>query len=614
MACYLLAYGPVLHSQVVMSRLEEVHKNTDARVNLLLDAVAADPLSSEPWSAIAQIELARLKQNPDNPESMKQFVTATNHVVELRPHSSTAWRQIGRWYSEFHEANHHAPTAKLAANFFAHAVELYPNLASLRAEYALALQRKRRTGAGASADRNGPAVGRANPARRQKTVERASPTARRAGSPAALTASLVGAYNRVSGRVCPDVVRRAFRSLRTDLLAMKVSYVVIVAVVLGSMLGVAITWANFHESPPLTHGTTAAGPVEAAVHGRPKALVDAPFHDFGPVERDSKVEHIFHVTNMGDAPLTLKAAGTTCTRCTIAELSKSELLPGETGEVKVEYTATNTQPRFRQHASIRTNDPDQPVVDLTISGLVKSRFRILPDYLVLSRFSSTEGKTAEIKVFAFVAKEISLEKFEFLIPETASLFTATSEPIPGDQLTDRDALCGLRVLVTAKPGLPLGPIRQTIRLELKMGDRGENTVVEVAIEGTVDSDISIVGKGWNAEYARLRIGEVKSSVGATRDLLLVIRGPHRHDVKITPAVIEPSWIKVKLGEPTELKTGADSQRGVTQIPLTIEIPPGLPPVNHLGSTEDGKYAEVILETTHPDVEKIRMFLQFVIVQ
>jgi hypothetical protein len=67
-------------------------------------------------------------------------------------------------------------------------------------------------------------------------------------------------------------------------------------------------------------------------------------------------------------------------------------------------------------------------------------------------------------------------------------------------------------------------------------------------------------------------------------------------------------MKVTVGEPTELRSGA-----VTQIPLTIEIPPGQPPVNHLGY-DQGAYAEIVLETTHPEVKKIRIHVKFVIEQ
>ncbi len=83
------------------------------------------------------------------------------------------------------------------------------------------------------------------------------------------------------------------------------------------------------------------------------------------------------------------------------------------------------------------------------------------------------------------------------------------------------------MLVTLKPGLPLGPIRQTIRLELRMAGVTPNPTVDLPIEGTIDSDISIVGRDWNSDAARLRIGDVQRAKGAKRDLFIVLRGPKR---------------------------------------------------------------------------------------
>ncbi len=392
---------------------------------------------------------------------------------------------------------------------------------------------------------------------------------------------------------------------------MKASHVVILSAVLGSALGVGISWANFHDSPPLTTGARVGElgvSPSAPAQGRPKAAVDEPDFDFGAIERGTKAVHVFRVTNLGDAPLTLKAGGTSCSRCTIAELGKTRLDPGETADVKLEYLTTRAQPRFRQHASIVTNDPEQPRLDLTISGVLTSRYRVVPDDLVLSKISANETKTAEIKVYSYLTDEVGVENYEFTGKSSAPSFEAAIQPIPREQLNEPEVRSGCRVLVTVKPGLPLGPFRQTIRLELKMPGATPNPVIEVPIEGTIDSDISIVGRGWNSDLGRLSIGDVKSSEGAHRDLLFVVRGPYRHDVVIKPASADPSWLKVTVGEPTDLKTGAG---GVTQIPLSIEIPPGVPPVNHLGS-EQGKYAEVILETTHSDVQQIRMYLQFLV--
>jgi hypothetical protein len=385
---------------------------------------------------------------------------------------------------------------------------------------------------------------------------------------------------------------------------MKTVYVVMISAVLGATLGAAISWANFGNAPPPPgHKALVAQPTPQA--GQPKVLVSERSYDFGAVERDTTVRHTFHFSNIGNAVLTLRAGTTTCTKCTIAELEKPEVKPGETVDVVVEYIASVDQPRFRQMAPIITNDPEQQRVELNISGKVTSKYRVIPDQLVLSKVSANETKTAEIKIVAFLADEVKLVSHEFLGAETAAYFEARSEPIPKADLKEEDAKSGCRVIVTLKPGLPLGPFRQTIRLTLQMGD-AEDTTVEVGIFGSIDSDISIVGPGWNDDLGKLTIDSVKRAEGATRKLLLLVRGDHRHDLTIKPVKLDPPWLKVKLGEPSPLAGGT-----VVQVPLTIEIPPGTAPVNRLGS-EQAKLGEIVLETSHPQAKQIRLYLKFAI--
>jgi hypothetical protein len=138
-ACFYLAYAPVVRAHAAFVRAEEDGLTVDARINLLIDAAQADPLSAEPWSQIAELELARLKGNPHDPSTDARLIKATTKVLELRPHSSVAWRQVGRWFRECYLYTRHEKTAEAAAMALRRAVELYPNLAPLRGEYALAL-------------------------------------------------------------------------------------------------------------------------------------------------------------------------------------------------------------------------------------------------------------------------------------------------------------------------------------------------------------------------------------------------------------------------------------------------------------------------------------------
>jgi hypothetical protein len=386
---------------------------------------------------------------------------------------------------------------------------------------------------------------------------------------------------------------------------MKVSYVVVVGAVLGAALGAGISWARFGNTPTRLSRVSVESP-DAPPGDRPKLRVDEKSHDFGKVERDVEARHVFHFKNIGQRTLTLKASGTSCSKCTIAELDKPEVAPGESAEVAVVYVPGDV-PSFRQMAWITTNDPDQPRVELSIVGTVTTRYEVVPPHLVLSKVSATETKRAEVKIYAFFSDEVAVVGHEFTDAESAPYFEVKSEPIPADQAAERKAKSGCRVEVALKPGLPLGPFRQTIRLQLRMSGTADNPTVELPIMGTIDSDISIVGPDWNADAGRLSIGTVNAGEGATRRVLLLVRGEHRHDVTVKPAKVDPAWLKVAVGEPSDLPSGA-----VTQIPLTIEIPPNMPQVNHLG-TDQGKYAEIILETTHSQLKQIRMYLRFVIV-
>ncbi len=138
-ACYLLAYRPVLSCRAEMSLAEDSRQDAAARLRHYFAAADSDPLSAEPWRAIAELEMDRLRQNPQTPHAYRNFVAATRRMTELQPHASSTWRQAGNWYAELHRRNHDEESGLTAVEYLRNAVELYPNLAALEGEYALAL-------------------------------------------------------------------------------------------------------------------------------------------------------------------------------------------------------------------------------------------------------------------------------------------------------------------------------------------------------------------------------------------------------------------------------------------------------------------------------------------
>jgi len=151
--------------------------------------------------------------------------------------------------------------------------------------------------------------------------------------------------------------------------------------------------------------------------------------------------------------------------------------------------------------------------------------------------------------------------------------------------------------------LPQGPFLQRIVLQTNLGSPAELTL---PVQGMVGSDIAIVGHGWDTESGTLNLGAVRSSVGRQARLILVVRGPHRKEVTFKPVTVVPGLLRVRLGATSEINNGA-----VVQTPLIIDIPPGSPPANHLGS-EQGQLGEIVIETTHPLVHKLRILVRFAV--
>jgi hypothetical protein len=392
---------------------------------------------------------------------------------------------------------------------------------------------------------------------------------------------------------------------------MRIVLIILVSIALGSSLGVGITWGRYgfatsatainvggsktkagEEPPPLAPGALA-----------PEVTVDKEEFDFGAVERDSSVSHNFRFTNHGKGPLTLKKGGTTCQKCTIAELPYETVPPGESVDVTVQYHASVTGPKFRQSATILTNDPQRPRVELSVFGNVTAILDLQPSELVFSKLSVHDTRTLEAKLINHLSDQLAITSFELSDPSSARFVDVKFAPLDEAVIKAAEGKSGQLVSVTIKPGLPLGQFRQRLILHL---DVPERPTIELPLAATIASDISIVGGGWDEERGLLQVGSVKSAEGAKRTCLVLIHGPDRNNVELSVGEVSPSFIKVTIGEKRAINDGA-----VVQVPVTVEIPPGSPAANHLGSSI-GKLARITLETTHPEAKQVKLPVRFAV--
>jgi hypothetical protein len=91
-------------------------------------------------------------------------------------------------------------------------------------------------------------------------------------------------------------------------------------------------------------------------------------HDFGVIEYKSNGAYDFQFTNVGNAPLVINGANTSC-GCTTPSYTKTPVAPGETGTISVKYDTTRTGV-FNKSVTIVSN-AKTPQVVLYIKGEVK---------------------------------------------------------------------------------------------------------------------------------------------------------------------------------------------------------------------------------------------------
>ena len=77
-------------------------------------------------------------------------------------------------------------------------------------------------------------------------------------------------------------------------------------------------------------------------------------HDFGIIEKESKVAYTFEFRNTGEADLIITNAVGSC-GCTIPEYPKGAIKPGESGKMKVSFNAVGKQGQQQKTVTITTN-------------------------------------------------------------------------------------------------------------------------------------------------------------------------------------------------------------------------------------------------------------------
>ena len=383
---------------------------------------------------------------------------------------------------------------------------------------------------------------------------------------------------------------------------MRLLTLIVISALFGTAFGTALAYLDVRPTASTAapaRATAATNALTAAA--APRVEVDESAFEFGTMQRGTKMSHEFTFRNVGTAPLTLSVLSTTC-KCAIGNVSDEPVPPGGSVGVELEWKALTSPGPFRQSAQIETNDPLQSRVSISVEGEVTEASGIWPPDFIFDKVTAGKEESADVFVMALAQDELSISDATLSNEATRPHFDILIEPVQRDALPNPKAKQGVRVRLTAKPGLPLGHFDQYLSLTTNIPDARQ---LDIPVLGRVVGNITVHGRLWSEPRGALMLGNVKSADGTVATLNLVIRGQGAGDVQMEVAAVDPPELVATLGEPKQFKST------LVHVPLAVEIPPGTPPMVRL-DTDQSDGGRITLKTTHPDAPELVLRVQFTV--
>ncbi len=375
--------------------------------------------------------------------------------------------------------------------------------------------------------------------------------------------------------------------------------VILTAVCAVLALGVTVWVGRYQgETPPMIKQIIAEpekpiGPEISPTGPHPKAVPSETEYVFGAMNVGSEGTHKFVIKNEGEADLELVARkeDTTCS-CTFGELSKDgKIPPGESVEVTLNWKIKAPVAVFRHSAKVRTNDPQNPIIELVVTGKVEDPVQLRPSSPwelgeVLETGAKLEGVVFSNHLEQFALKETKVEN---------GLVAIETRPMTPEELTAISAKSGYHLTVRAEPTMPIGTFHDSISLTT---DAENMSMLTFRINGSRPGAIEIFGPNYVAKTSALKLGEFPADKGKTVSLSLFARD-FEEDLVLEGITQKHDSVKVEVTK--DEKVTGKARRYV----LKITVPPGAPQ-NRLRDNAE----RIDLKFNHPKAPEVRLYVEY----
>ena len=172
------------------------------------------------------------------------------------------------------------------------------------------------------------------------------------------------------------------------------------------------------------------------------------------------IAHTFKFTNVGSAPLLITRVSTNC-GCTAALLTKKEIPPEGSGEIRATFKTKRFEGDQETIITVCSNDPDNPETDLTIIGAIKRDVAVVPQGINFGDVEKGETVTGGVRLLQLSQNKLVLHRIEV----NEKYLNATTSRFREENSR------GFNIDITLEPEAPVGALNEVITLHTNLKRR-----------------------------------------------------------------------------------------------------------------------------------------------
>ena len=138
---------------------------------------------------------------------------------------------------------------------------------------------------------------------------------------------------------------------------------------------------------------------------------------------------------------------------------------------------------------------------------------------------------------SFTDDPLTVGEPELLNAETRKYFDIKTEPVERSALPNPDAKQGVKITLTAMPGLPLGRFDQWLKVPTNIQDAD---TLQIPIMGRIIGNISIHGRLWSEDQGVLRSARLRATKAQVRRSISWSAGTDAATTTINVESVQPA--------------------------------------------------------------------------